>query len=71
VLAMLTVVSHFKKGMHWVWVYFQTRLAFIMAAFVLGQWQGFMSLSGAEFSLYGKHLDFKECNFFLKIVFFS
>ena len=26
VLSMFTVVSHFKKGMHRVWVYFQARL---------------------------------------------
>jgi hypothetical protein len=49
VLSMLTVVSHFKKGMHRVWVYFQARLAFTMAAFdVLVQWHGFVPLAVAE-----------------------
>ena len=33
VLSMLTVVCHFKKAMHRVWAYVQTRLAFTMAAF--------------------------------------
>src|SRR6266852_3913197 len=42
VLSMLTVVCHFKKVMHCVWVYFHARLAFTMAAFnVLVQWHGF------------------------------
>jgi hypothetical protein len=59
VLSMLTLVTHFKKVMHRVSVYFETRLAFTMAAFnVLVQWQGlrpnasgFVPLSIAEFSL--------------------
>jgi hypothetical protein len=59
VLAMLTLVCHFKKVMHRVWEYFQARLAFTMAAFnVLVQWHGFqptasgfVPLSIAEFSL--------------------
>lgn len=59
VLSMLTLVSHFKKVMHRVWVYFQARLAFTMAMFnVLVQWHGFqpaqdemIHLSLAEFSL--------------------
>ena len=33
VLSMLTLVCHFKKVMHRGWAYFQTRLAFTMAAF--------------------------------------
>ncbi len=59
VLSMLTLVCHFKKGMHRGWAYFQARLAFTMAAFnVLVQWHGFqpnasgfVPLSIAEFSL--------------------
>ena len=59
VLSMLTLVCHFKKGMHRVWEYFHARLAFTMAAFnVLVQWHGFqpyasgfVPLSIAEFSL--------------------
>lgn len=59
VLSMLIVVTHVKKVMHRVWVYFQARLAFTMAAFnVLAQWDGlpvqedgFVPLSIAEFSL--------------------
>ena len=59
VLSMLTLVCHFKKGMHRVWEYFQARLAFTMAAFnVLVQWHGFepsasgfVPLSIAELSL--------------------
>jgi hypothetical protein len=59
VLAMLTVVLHFKKVMHRVWASFQARLACTMAAFnVLVQWHGlrpnasgFVPLSIAEFSL--------------------
>ncbi len=59
VLSMLTVVCHFKKVMHRVWVYFHARLAFTMAAFnVLVQWHGFqpyasgfVPLSMAKFSL--------------------
>src|SRR6266516_4660284 len=58
-LAMLTVVCHFKKVMHRVWAYFHARLAFTMAAFnVLVQWHGFehnasgfVPLSIAEFCL--------------------
>ncbi len=57
--SMLTLVCHFKKVMHRVWVYFQARLAFTIAAFnVLVQWHGlqpnasgFVPLSIAEFSL--------------------
>ncbi len=56
VLSRLTVVSHCKQGMHRVWVYFQTCLAFTMAAFdVLVQWQGFVPLLVAEFNLYGSN----------------
>ena len=59
VLSMLTLVCHIKKVMHRGWAYFQTRLAFTMAAFnVLVQWHGFqpyasgfVPLSMAEFSL--------------------
>jgi len=59
VLSMLTVVCHFKRGMHRVWEYFQARLAFTMAVFnVLVQWHGFqphasgfVPLSIAEFGL--------------------
>jgi hypothetical protein len=59
VLAMLTVVCHFKHVMHRGWAYFQARLAFTMAAFnLLVQWHGFqpyasgfIPLSMAEFSL--------------------
>ncbi len=59
VLSMLTVVCHFKKVGHRVWEYFQTRLAYTMAAFnVLVDWfgihpdaDGFVHLSIAEFSL--------------------
>ena len=59
VLAMLTLVCHFKKVMHRVWAHFQARLAFTMAAFnVLVQWHGsrpttsgFVPLSIAAFSL--------------------
>jgi len=41
VLSMLTLVSHVKKVMHWVWEYFQARLACTMAAFHgLVQWHG-------------------------------
>src|SRR5262252_2935173 len=42
VRSMLTLVCHFKKGMHRVWEYFHARLAFTMVAFhVLVQWHGF------------------------------
>jgi hypothetical protein len=59
VLAMLTLITHFKKVMHRVWTYFHARLAFTMAAFnVLVQWHGFqphasgfVPLSMAELSL--------------------
>jgi hypothetical protein len=59
VLAMLTVVCHFKKVRHRVWEYFPARLAFTMAAFhVLVQGyglrphaSGFGPLSIAEFRL--------------------
>jgi hypothetical protein len=59
VLSMLTTVCHFKKVAHRVWVYFEARLAFTMAAFnLLAQWyglevddDGFVRLSIAEFSL--------------------
>ena len=58
-MCMLTLVCHFKKGMHRGWAYFQARLAFTMAACnVLVQWQGFqpnasgfVPLSIAGFSL--------------------
>lgn len=59
VLSMLTTVCHFKRVAHRVWDYFETRLAFTMAAFnILVQWygleadeHGFVPLSIAEFSL--------------------
>jgi hypothetical protein len=59
VLAMLTLVCHFKQVMHRGWAYFQARLAFTMAACnVLVRWHGlqptasgFVPLSIAEFSL--------------------
>jgi hypothetical protein len=59
VLAMLTLITHFKKVMHRVWTYFHARLAFTMAAFnVLVRWHGFqphasgfVPLSMAELSL--------------------
>ena len=59
VLSMLTLVCHCKEVMHRGWAYFQTRLAFTMAAFnVLVQWHGlqlnasgFVPLSITEFSL--------------------
>jgi hypothetical protein len=59
VLAMLTLVCHFKKVMHRGWASFQARLAFTMAAYnVLVQWyglvpnaSGFVPLSMAELSL--------------------
>jgi hypothetical protein len=59
VLSMLTTVCHFKKVGHRVWEYFQTRLAYTMAAFnILAQWNGLevdesgvVHLSIAEFSL--------------------
>ena len=59
VLSMLTVVCHFKKVGHSVWRYFESRLAFTMAAFnILVDWfgtrpdeDGFVHLSIAEFSL--------------------
>jgi len=42
VLSMLTVVCHWTKVMHRVWVYVHARLAFAMAAcHVLVQWHGF------------------------------
>ena len=41
VLSMLTLVCHFKKVMHRVWAYFQSRLAYTMAMFnLLVQWDG-------------------------------
>jgi hypothetical protein len=59
VLAILTLVCHCKKVMHWGWAYCQARLAFTMAACnVLVQWHGFqphasgfVPLSMAAFSL--------------------
>lgn len=59
VLSMLTNVCHFKKVGHRVWEYFESRLAYTMAAFnILVQWRGlqadkngFVHLSIAEFSL--------------------
>ena len=59
VLAILTLVCHCKKVMHWGWASCQARLAFTMAACnVLVQWHGFqphasgfVPLSMAEFSL--------------------
>jgi hypothetical protein len=41
VLSMLTLVCHFKKVMHRIWAYFQSRLAYTMAMFnLLVQWDG-------------------------------
>ena len=41
VLSMLTLVCHFKKVMHRVWAYFQSRLAYTLAMFnLLVQWDG-------------------------------
>lgn len=59
VLSMLTTICHFKKLAHRVWEYFQTTLAFTMAAFnILVQWNGlkpdedgFVHLSIADFNL--------------------
>lgn len=59
VLSMLTNVCHFKKVGHRVWEYFESRLAYTMAAFnILVPWDGlqadkngFVHLSIAEFSL--------------------
>ena len=59
VLSMLTTICHFKKLGHRVWEYFQTTLAFTMAAFnILVQWdglkpdsEGFIPLSIAQFNL--------------------
>jgi hypothetical protein len=56
---MLTLVCHFKKVMHRVWTYFESRLGYTMALFnLLVQWydfqpdeDGFVHLSIAEFSL--------------------
>jgi hypothetical protein len=39
VLSMLTVVCQFKKVMHRVWAYFQSRVAYIMFN-LLVQWHG-------------------------------
>ena len=57
--SMLTLVCHFKKMMHRVWVYFKTRLGYTMALFnILVQWHGLepdddgmIHLAIAEFSL--------------------
>jgi hypothetical protein len=59
VFSMLTTVCHLKKMRQRVWVYFQARLAYTMAAFnLLAQWNGmepdkdgFIHLSIAEMSL--------------------
>ena len=59
VLSMLTLVCHFKKVMHRVWDYFESRLAYTMAAFnLLVDWDGLqidddgcIRLSIAGFSL--------------------
>lgn len=59
VLSMLTLVCHFKKVMHRVWDYFESRVGYTMALFnILVQWhglqpdeQGYVRLSIAEFSL--------------------
>ena len=64
VLSMLTLVCHFKQGMHRVWEDFHARLAFTMVAFhVLVQWHGFqpnasgfVPLSMADVSLYNTHI---------------
>lgn len=58
-LSMLTLVCHFKKVMHRVWAYFESRLAYTMALFnILVQWHGLepdddgmVHLSIADFSL--------------------
>jgi len=59
VLSMLHTICHIKHMAHRVWLYFQARLAFTMAAFnMLAQWdglqpdnQGRVHLSIAQFSL--------------------
>jgi hypothetical protein len=59
VLSMLTLVCHFKKVMHRVWAYFESRVAYTMALFnLLVQWEGIqldeagcVHFSIAEFSL--------------------
>jgi hypothetical protein len=59
VLSMLTLVCHFKKVMHRVWDYFESRVGYTLALFnILVQWQalapdeeGYVRLSIAEFSL--------------------
>jgi hypothetical protein len=59
VWSMMTTVCHFKKVLHRVWAYFETRLAWTMATFnLLVQWygldpdaDGFVPLSIADFSL--------------------
>lgn len=59
VLSMMHTVCHLKHMAHRVWIYFQARLAFCMAAFnILAQWHGLepdengrVHLSIAEFSL--------------------
>jgi hypothetical protein len=45
VLSMLTLVCHFKKVMHRVWAYFQSRLAYTMAMLKIGP-QGQLSPAG-------------------------
>ncbi len=59
VLSMFTLVCHFKKVMHRVWDYFESRVGYTMALFnILVQWyglapdkDGYVRLSIAEFSL--------------------
>jgi hypothetical protein len=59
VLSMLTLICHFKKVMHRVWSYFESRVGYTMALFnLLVQWHGlvpdadgYVRLSIAEFSL--------------------
>lgn len=59
VLSMLTLVCHFKKVMHRVWTYFESRLAYTLAMFnLLVQWDGLqvaedgtIHFSLAQFSL--------------------
>lgn len=54
VLSMLTLVCHFKKGMHRAWAYFESRLAYTLAMFnLLVQWDGLQvdENGGIHFSL--------------------
>jgi len=56
VLSMLTLVCHFKKGMHRAWAYFQARLTCTMAAFnVLVQWHGFQPYASGFVPVWSKN----------------